>query len=158
MRKEHKYNLITKWTGNKGPGTIDYRSYERSHIITIENKVDIAGTSDTAFNGDKTKHNPEELLVASISCCHMLWYLHLCSISSVVVLEYEDRATGTMQEDDDGAGWFTEVTLYPSVIVRDKMMIETANQLHARANKLCYIANSVKFPIYHKPACTSKNA
>ena len=97
MKKEHRYGLTVKWTGNKGHGTFDSRLYGRDHKIVIPNKPDIQGSSDTAFRGDKTKHNPEELLLAALSSCHMLWYLDLCSDAGVVVTDYIDRATGIME-------------------------------------------------------------
>src|SRR5574341_2146686 len=106
MSTEHKYSVTIHWTGNKGKGTIDYRSYERSHTIATENKVDILCSSDPAFRGDKTKHNPEELLVAALSSCHMLWYLHLCSAGGIVVTQYIDRAEGIMVEEAGGSGRF----------------------------------------------------
>ncbi len=151
MGKEHQYKLTTVWTGNTGKGTGNYRSYERSLTVMAQNKADILCTSDTAFNSDKTKHNPEELLLASISTCHLLWYLHLCSEAGVTVLEYTDNSTGTMIETAEGGGHFTEVTLYPSIVVSNESMIGKAMELHKAANKLCYIANSCNFPIYHKP-------
>ncbi|MDB5145851.1 MAG: OsmC family peroxiredoxin [Mucilaginibacter sp.] len=156
MDKSHNYNLRVKWTGNKGTGTSDYRAYERSHIIQIENKVDIAGSSDPAFRGDKTKHNPEELLLASLSTCHMLSYLHVCVINGVVVIDYIDNATGTMVETPEGSGHFTEVILNPQVTVKDSSMIEKANELHHKASKLCFIANSVNFPVRHNPTCVAE--
>lgn len=158
MTGQHKYNLNVKWTGNKGQGTIDYRSYERSHTVSIDNKANILCSSDPAFRGDKTKHNPEELFVASIATCHMLWYLHLCADAGIVVIDYTDNAEGIMKETEDGGGHFTEVTLNPIVIVADNSMINKANELHNKAHKLCFIANSCNFPIYHKPICKSKNA
>ena len=151
MNKKHFYNLTVKWTGNIGTGTKDYRGYERSHKVTIKNKADLVCSSDPAFQGDKAKHNPEELFLASISTCHMLWYLHLCSDAGVVVTDYTDNATGTMQEVEQGGGYFTEVTLNPIVVVTDKSMFEKAIELHHKANKLCFIANSCNFPIHHKP-------
>lgn len=153
MQKEHHYKTAIEWTGNKGTGTKNYRTYERSHQIAVENKAVIEASSDPAFRGDKTKYNPEELLVASISSCHLLWYLHLCSEAGVVVTAYIDHATGTMVETEDGGGHFTEVTLHPDITVSDETMIETANALHIKANKLCFIANSVNFPVFHKPIC-----
>ncbi|MEO7046608.1 MAG: OsmC family protein, partial [Ferruginibacter sp.] len=108
--KEHNYKLTVKWTGNKGAGTSNYRAFERSYSIIIDNKIEISGSSDPAFLGDKTKHNPEELLVASLSSCHMLWYLHLCAEAKVTVVDYVDEATGIMTETSNGAGYFTEVT------------------------------------------------
>jgi organic hydroperoxide reductase OsmC/OhrA len=151
--KAHQYNLALKWTGNKGSGTSAYKAYDRAYKISIDQKPDIYGSSDPNFNGDPTRHNPEELLVASISGCHMLWYLHLCAEAGVIVTDYTDQATGTMTETANGGGHFTSITLYPVVIVADGAMIEKANQLHQKANKLCFIANSVNFPVKHEPVC-----
>lgn len=157
MNKKHQYKLTVKWTGNTGKGTNNYRSYERSLTISAKNKADILGTSDTAFNSDKTKHNPEELLLAAISSCHMLWYLHLCSEAGVNIIQYEDNAEGTMTEKEDGSGRFTEVTLYPNIVVGRQSMIEKAKELHAAANRFCYIANSCNFPILHTPNITAED-
>ncbi|MEO6287262.1 MAG: OsmC family protein [Dyadobacter sp.] len=153
MAKQHNYNLTIQWTGNNGTGTSDYKAYERSHSILVNNKAEIAASSDPAFRGDKTKHNPEELLVASLSSCHMLWYLHLCTEAGVVVTDYTDHATGVMVETANGGGYFSEVTLHPNVTVTENSMIETANALHKKANELCFIANSVNFKVHHEPVC-----
>ncbi len=158
MNGQHKYLLSVKWTGNKGLGTADYRAYERSHTVSIGNKTDIYCSSDPAFRGDMSKHNPEELFVASISTCHMLWYLHVCAEAGVIVMDYTDNAEGTMQETIDGGGHFTEVILNPVVIVKNKAMITKANELHVKANDLCFIANSCNFPIHHQPICKTKDA
>ncbi len=154
MNRQHNYQLTVKWTGNNGQGTANYRAYERSHSIIINNKAEILGSSDPAFRGDKTRHNPEELFLASLSACHMLWYLHLCAEAGIVVVEYSDQASGVMKESADGGGRFTEVTLHPSVIVSDSSMLEKANEVHQEANRLCFIANSCNFPVRHKPVCT----
>lgn len=103
----HHYKATITWTGNKGEGTSHYTKYERNHTIEIENKSIIEGSSDPAFRGDPTKHNPEEMLLASLSACHMLWYLHLCAEDGVVVESYIDKATATMEETADGGGHFT---------------------------------------------------
>ena len=153
MAKEHHYSLTVSWTGNTGTGTSDYRSYERSHSILAGNKPEILASSDPSFRGDKTRYNPEELLVGSLSSCHMLSYLHLCAVAGVIVLDYTDTATGTMVETPDGGGHFSEVTLHPVVTVSESSMVEKANALHHQANKLCFIANSCNFPVHHKPAC-----
>ena len=150
MKDEHQYKLKIKWTGNSGRGTSGYREYDRSHSILVENKVEIQGSSDPAFLGDKNKHNPEELLLASLASCHMLWYLHLCSEAGVIVMDYVDNATGIMIENQDGGGRFTEVTLHPVVTVSQISMLDKANELHNRAHELCFIANSVNFPVRHK--------
>lgn len=149
----HTYQATITWTGNKGSGTSDYRAYDRSHTIAITNKADILGSSDPAFRGDKTKHNPEDLLISSLAACHMLWYLHLCAEAGVIVTDYSDQATGTMVETSNGGGHFTEVTLHPVVTVADASMIEKANQLHQKTNELCFVANSVNFPVHHQATC-----
>ena len=151
MTKTHQYLLTVRWTGNTGNGTGSYRGYDRSHLVEIDHKLAILGSSDPAFLGDPKKHNPEELFVASISACHMLWFLHLCAEAAVVVTAYVDHATGTMLETTEGGGYFSEVNLYPIVTVSDQSMIDKANSIHHRANALCFIANSVKFPVHHHP-------
>ncbi len=146
--KNHQYVTDIRWTGNTGSGTSSYRSYERSHELTAPRKqVAIPLSSDPSFRGDATKYNPEELLVASLASCHMLWYLHLCSEAGVVVVDYSDTATGIMQEEADGNGRFVQVKLNPVVTVAAASMIETAKALHEKAHHYCFIANSVNFPV-----------
>jgi organic hydroperoxide reductase OsmC/OhrA len=157
MGHQHYYTTTITWTGNNGTGTNDYRGYERSHTVTAEGKSIIEVSSDPKFRGDPSKYNPEELLVSSLSSCHMLWYLHLCAVNGVTVIEYSDHATGTMEENKDGSGQFTEVTLHPKVTVADASMVDQANALHHKANTMCFIARSVKFPVNHKPVTKVKN-
>lgn len=152
MAHLHHYAATTTWVGNRGQGTIDYKAYDRNHDISVDGKPVLYCSSDPAFRGDKTRHNPEELLVAALSGCHMLWYLHLCAVNGVVVTEYSDRAEGVMAEAADGSGTFTEVILKPRVVVRDKSMVEKATVLHHDANRMCFIASSVKFPVNHQPS------
>ncbi len=148
----HTYATHLIWTGNTGPGTSTYKSYGREYVVRIDGKAELHGSADPAFRGDASRHNPEDLLVASLSACHMLWYLHLCAVAKVVVVGYEDEATGTMLLDQDGGGRFTEVILRPRVTVADAGMIEPANALHAEAHAKCFIANSMNFPVKHEPA------
>ncbi|HLT80493.1 MAG TPA: OsmC family protein [Cyclobacteriaceae bacterium] len=148
--KEHKYVTTIEWTGNTGAGTADYKSYERSHSIIIENKPPIHASSDPAFRGDKTRHNPEELFVSSFSSCHMLWYLHLCAVNNIVVEQYTDIAEGIMMEENSGKGHFTEIILQPTVVVKSQDMVAKAIELHEKANEYCFMANSVKFPVRHR--------
>ena len=153
MAKQHTYALTTQWTGNTGTGTSSYKTYERAHTIQSEDKPEILGSSDPSFRGDKTRYNPEELFVASLSSCHMLWYLNLCAEAGVIVLDYVDRAVGTMVDTADGGGHFTDVTLRPVIVVAESSMIEKADALHHQANKLCFIANSCNFPVRHEATC-----
>ncbi len=154
--KKHHYKTTIQWTGNKGTGTSSYRDYERSHTISIENKPVIEGSSDPAFRGDKTKYNPEEMLLSSLSSCHMLWYLHFCSEAGIIVTDYIDHATGIMEETNNGSGHFVEVTLHPAVTVQNEEMAEKAKELHHKANEFCFIANSVNFPVKHIPTVLVK--
>ncbi len=149
MNKEHHYQLEVNWTGNKGTGTSGYTEYERSHIVSAKNKVDILCSSDTPFRGDATKHNPEDFLVASISTCHMLWFLHLCADAGVCVVDYKDNPTGTLLQTNNG-GHFKEVTLNPIVIVTQTGDIEKLDAIHHNAHQKCFIANSVNFPVIIK--------
>lgn len=155
MNKEHHYQLSVQWTGNTGQGTSRYRSYERSHTISAKGKPTIAASSDPAFLGDASRYNPEELLLASLSGCHMLWFLHLCSDRGIVVIDYTDEPAGTMMETESG-GRFSEVTLKPQVTITDAALVDKANELHAEANRLCFIANSVNFPVRHEPLCSAE--
>jgi len=155
MNLHHNYKLTVKWTGNKGTGTSSYRAYDRNHIILIEGKPTLEGSADPTFHGDRSKHNPEELLVASLSACHMMSYLHACIKAGITVVDYEDNATGTMITEGD-SGHFTEVILNPVVTITNASQIDLANELHKKANELCFIANSVNFPVKHNPICTLK--
>lgn len=149
--KEHRYAVEVTWTGNTGAGTTGYRDFERSHDITIAGKPVIQGSADPTFRGDATKHNPEEFLVAALSECHMLSYLHLCATAGVVVRSYVDTATGIMVTGPDGGGEFRSVTLHPAITVTADTMIAKAEELHEKANALCFIARSVNFPVHHEP-------
>jgi organic hydroperoxide reductase OsmC/OhrA len=113
MPRNHRYEVELVWTGNRESGTSAYTAYARDWEIRAHEKPTILGSSDAAFPGDAARWNPEELLVASLSACHQLWYLHLCAEAGVVVMGYEDRALGVMVEEDDGAGQFASVVLRP---------------------------------------------
>jgi organic hydroperoxide reductase OsmC/OhrA len=155
MHERHEYTVTVTWTGNKGTGTSGYRDYERSHDIAAEGRPDIPATSDPAFRGDPARWNPEQLLVAAVSDCHMLWYLHLCAKSGVVVESYVDDATGAMAMEKSGAGQFTEVVLRPRIKVADAQMLGKAGELHEKAHEMCFIARSVNFPVRVEPLVTA---
>jgi organic hydroperoxide reductase OsmC/OhrA len=151
--REHRYDVVVEWTGNTGTGTAGYRTYDRRHEIDApdSSKPAIPGSSDPAFRGDRTRWNPEELLVASLAACHQLWYLHLCAEAGVVVIAYVDRAEGTMIEEATGAGQFSRVVLRPLVTVAEGTDLARARALHADAHAKCFIARSVRFPVEHEP-------
>lgn len=153
MIHEHKYKLTAVWTGNLGNGTKNVRTYDRSHTVTIQGKPALLLTTDHPIHGDKSKLNPEDLLVSAISSCHMLSYLYVCSLEGIVITSYMDNATGIMLEKASGGGNFKEVTLNPVFYVADESMVEKAMELHHKAHEICYIANSVNFEVKCNPTC-----
>jgi len=144
--KHHNYNVRITWTGNDGRGTSEYKAYRRDHVIHAAGKPDLPGSSDPSFRGDATRYNPEELLLAALSSCHMLWYLHLCAVNRIVVESYEDAASGVMEETADGGGRFVTATLAPAVKLSAGDPAK-AIALHEQAHHLCFVANSVNFPV-----------
>lgn len=154
MNRQHNYQIHIQWTGNKGTGTSAYDAYARNYTLTAPNKAPLAASADTVFRGESDKYNPEEMLVAALSSCHMLWFLHLCANAGIQVMAYEDQARGILQEVEAGGGHFAEVCLYPNVRILDKNQIDRTHKLHDEAHKKCFIANSCNFPIYIKPNCT----
>ena len=149
--RQHTYSATVTWTGNKGEGSIAYNAYARDYDIDCAGRPTIRGSADPRSLGDARRHNPEDLLVAALSACHMLWYLHLCAVNDVVVTAYEDAAEGLMQTHSDGSGEFTKVTLRPHVTISTESDAEDAARLHTDANAMCFIARSVNFPVLHQP-------
>ncbi|MFJ4025772.1 OsmC family protein [Paenarthrobacter sp. NPDC089989] len=151
---EHHYALTVRWTGNLGDGTSTYRGYSRDHDVEIPGLPTLQGSSDPTFHGDRTRYNPEQLLLAALSQCHMLSFLHVAVKHGVVVTAYEDNAEGLMKLNRDGSGQFENVTLKPRVTLADPAQEELMPQLHHEANQVCFIARSVNFPVLHQPTTT----
>ena len=149
--REHRYTATVRWTGNTGGGTTAYRAYKRDHSIEADGKPTIPGSSDPLFRGDKARWNPEELIVASLSACHQLWYLHLCADAGVVVTAYVDNAEGILAEEAGGAGQFTRAVLRPKATITPGSDRKLALSLHEKAHAMCYIARSVRFPVECEP-------
>jgi organic hydroperoxide reductase OsmC/OhrA len=139
---EHHYEVEVRWSG----ATSDYRSYSRNHEALAPGRPPIPSTADPKFRGDETRWNPEQLLIAALSECHMLWYLHLCADAGIVVTEYRDTAAGVMDNVS-----FQRVTLRPRVRITEPERADAARALHAEAHKRCYVANSMNFPVEHEP-------
>jgi organic hydroperoxide reductase OsmC/OhrA len=148
---EHTYALAAEWTGNRGGGTTGYRDYGRNVVLRVTGKPDLLASADGPFRGDADRWNPEELLLAALSECHLLSYLYVAVLHGVVVTGYSDAATGGMDVEPDGSGRFTRVDLRPRVELADESQRALADSLHAEANRLCFIANSVAFPVRHQP-------
>lgn len=142
--KLHHYRTRIEWTGNRGEGTTGYTAYDRVYTVSAYGKPDIEGSADPAFRGDASRWNPEEFLLAGLSACHKLWYLHLCAVNGVTVMAYEDESEAVM---DETAGRFVSARLKPRVMVSAGSDVEKALALHHDAHKACFIANSVNFPV-----------
>jgi len=150
MTHQHRYRVDVEWTGNRGSGTDGYRNYGRDHVIRIDGKPPIDGSSDPTFRGDASRHNPEDMLVTALSTCHMLSYLHMATVAGVVVTVYRDAAEGTMVTEGDG-GRFVEVVLHPVVTITAASDPARAEAAHEAAHHACFIANSVNFPVRCEP-------
>lgn len=157
MHKTHQYEVCVTWTGNTGTGTSSYRGYSRDHEASAAGKPSLSGSADPSFRGDSARWNPEELLVASLSACHKLWYLGLCAEAGIVVEAYEDNAEGAMAEQRDGAGQFTSVTLRPQIRLAPGADHDKAMALHKVAHEKCFIARSVNFPVHHAPTLSIRS-
>lgn len=146
----HVYEVGVVWTRNRGQGTAAYTSYDRDHVVQAAGKPDLPMSADPAFRGNGSRYNPEELLVAAISSCHMLWYLHFCARAKIVVKSYEDKPAGRLIEGKAGGGRFESLLLRPVVTV-ESGDVETARRLHQDAHKECFVSNSVNFPVSCEP-------
>ncbi|TNM40469.1 OsmC family peroxiredoxin [Nocardioides albidus] len=147
---DHRYALELEWQGNRGTGTSGYRDYDRAVLLRAEGKPDLLGSADPTFRGDASRWNPEELLLAALSQCHLLSYLHSAVNHGIVVVAYADSPVGVMEQVGQG-GRFTSVTLRPRVTVADASMVEVAREIHGEAGRNCFIAASVSFPVGHEP-------
>lgn len=154
MGAHHSYAVTVRWTGAGGTGTSSYTAYGRDHDVLLPGRPPLPGSADPAFRGDPARYSPEDLFVASLSQCHMLWFLHLAAESGLVVREYVDDATGTMRVESRGEGQLTDVTLHPRVVAdAGPQASDTAvAALHARAHDFCFLARSVNFPVLVEPA------
>ena len=150
MKTDHDYAVSLEWTGDRGTGTSGYKAYGRDHVLRADGKHEISGSSDRVFHGDIDRWNPEEMLIAALSQCHLLSYLHVAASNGVVVVGYTDAATGTLTTTADGGGHFSSVTLRPTVTIAAGDP-ELALALHHEASTKCFIASSVNFPVGHEP-------
>ena len=152
--RTHTYRSTIRWTGDRGSGTSGYRDYDRLYDVLVDGKPTIAGSSDALFRGDPARHNPEDLLVAAVSACHMLWYLHLCADAGVIVVHYVDACDGSLAENADCSGRFTAITLRPHVTIAAGSNPDRAVALHGDASRMCPLASSMAFPVHHEPRVT----
>ncbi len=151
MNDTHHYAAKITWHGKREGSPLDYRSYDRTHLIEIAGKPPLTASADPAFLGDSSFYNPEDMLVAALSSCHMLSYLAICARARITVLSYTDKAEGVMIMDQPDTGRFSDVLLKPVVELAPGSDVEKARSFHAMAHKVCFIARSVNFPVRHEP-------
>ena len=152
MSKQHDYTARVEWTGNRGEGTRTYRGYDRTWDIATPGKPLIHCSNDPLLGGDPGLPNPEDLLLASLSACHMLWYLHLASVAGIVVTAYQDNPVGVGETNPNGAGRFVSATLKPQITVQAGADLAEAEAIHHRIHEFCFIARSVNFPVRYEPS------
>jgi len=150
MDAEHRFVASLAWTGNRGTGTTGFRDYGRDHIVSVPGKPDLRASAARVFHGDVDRWNPEEQLLAALAGCHLLSYLYVAVANGIVVVDYRDAPDGILVTRADGGGAFREVTLRPVVTISAGDP-EIARRLHVDANRLCFIASSVNFPVRHEP-------
>jgi organic hydroperoxide reductase OsmC/OhrA len=141
----HHFRAAVEWEG----ATANH-SFSRAHKICIEGKPDIHASSAVVFRGDAARHDPEGLLVASLASCHMLSYLFLCGRAKINVTRYVDEAEG-MLAVEGAVGRFERVVLHPQVTLAPGSDAEKARALHHEAHRICFVANSVNFPVDYEP-------
>ena len=153
MVLKHFFKVALNWVLGEQPKQSTTKFYSKSHTITIDGKPDLNISAAKAFKGDPSLYNPEDLLLSSLTSCHMMSYLYCCKQNNIDVISYTDHAQATLEVNNDGSGRIVEVTLHPEVTILDASQIELAIALHKKANELCFIANSCNFPVFHQPTC-----
>jgi len=154
MPSNHLFKAKLNWTSTAKESISSTKTYQKTHQISIEGKEILNVSAAKAFKGDPNLYNPEDLLLSSLVSCHMMSYLYVCSQNGIDVLSYQDDAEATLEVSENSAGRFTEVRLYPKVVIQQKDKIDLALSLHSKANELCFIANSCNFKVVHHPSCT----
>lgn len=154
MAKHHDFSAEIVWTGDRGEGTRHYRGYDRTWRIVTPGKAPIECSNDPALGGDPSKPNPEDLLLSSLSACHMLWYLHLASSAGMVVKQYHDNPLGVGETGPRGEGRFVSAVLRPRIAVERGTDLAKADALHHEVHQFCFIARSVNFPVSYEATYT----
>lgn len=154
-RSMNRYQAIIRWQHSGGDFTGN--KYSRKHTWHFDEELEIPASASPHIvpkpYTDLSAIDPEEAFVASLSSCHMLWFLSLTAQEGCIVKQYEDRAEGIMQKNNEGKLAITEVILRPVVTFGqesnpDQHLFE---KLHHTAHKRCFIAHSVKTEITIDP-------
>lgn len=147
----HSFSLRAEWTGNRGTGTSGYKDYDRDLVIQADGPGELQGSAARAFHGAESRWNPEQLLLAALTECHLLSYLHSATQADVVLTGLACRAEVTLETTSDGSGQITSAVLRPEVWLAEESQREQADALHHQAHERCFIARSVNFPVQLEP-------
>lgn len=151
MPPSHRFDCRLVWTGAREGPIVKYETYSREVRVDFPGKGSLKMSSAAVFRGDPAIHDPEDLLVASLSACHFLSYAALCARAKIQVISYEDEASGVMEHTGGRTFKFTDVLLKPKVTLAAGSDAEKAKALHEDAHAECFIAASVNFPVRHEP-------
>ena len=152
----HEYRAAVQWQRQAGEAFTDNR-YSRRHVLRFDGGAELAGSSSPQVVrlpwSDASAVDPEEMFVASLSSCHLLWFLSLAASEGWCVDEYIDDAVGVMAHDEHGRMAVTVVTLRPAVRCAGPSQPSAAQlaELHHRAHGACFIANSVRSDVRCEP-------
>jgi organic hydroperoxide reductase OsmC/OhrA len=142
-----EHHIRLSW--GKGEAPFTYEAYTRNHTISFKSGQEtVIASASPAYKGDAGKADPEDMLVAALSSCHMLSFLAIAAKKKLTVNSYEDEAVGFL-ENDGGKLWMTRVILRPQVVIDADA--ETLSHIHHLAHEACFIANSVKTDVTVEP-------
>lgn len=145
MAQEHRFACRTVWRGAMEDPP-DPKTWRRGHVIEIAGKPDLLGSTSSAFYGDDSRHNPEDLLVAALSSCHMLSFLSASARARLRIVAYEDRAEAVLSLVERRFR-FTEAILRPRITVAREADLAKAREMNELARSICFVSNAVNFPV-----------
>jgi organic hydroperoxide reductase OsmC/OhrA len=153
-----EYSTEVIW--QRGDQLFTDNRYSRRHVLRFDGGVDVAGSASPQIvplpMSETAAVDPEECFVASLSSCHMLWFLSIAAGRKFCVDRYHDQATGLLQRDPAGRAHMSKVTLHPAVKFSGERLPSAAEieEMHHQAHEACFIANSVKTEIVCEPIYT----
>ena len=151
MSDIHTFETFLTWPADAAQKLPPDPAFSRDGVLAATGKPDIPGSSPAVFGGDATRYSPEELMMLSLSECHMLTYLAIAAKKRLGILKYQDRVTGSLGVGPSGKTQMIEVLLRPRVTVTKGTNLEDVRVMHEKAHANCFIANSVNFTVRNEP-------
>ena len=156
-----EYTAIIEW--QRGGEDFLGNRYSRKHLLRFDGGAELSGSSSPSVvplpMSDASAVDPEEMFVASLSSCHMLWFLSIAAARKFCVDSYVDNASGIMARNAEGKTVMTIVTLKPRVVFSGDLIptVEQIHALHHKAHAECFIANSVKTDVRCEPQLSAQS-